>query len=102
MDVDRAGRSFSRRDMDVKCLLPWPHVFLTSQEFLGRGAGVSTGAAEEAAALCYRKRPRSRGRNGRPQLQNLQDRRPDRLVRSKRLSRVKENLKQTLQIEDEL
>ena len=55
-------------------------VCVLHQVLLGRGAGVPSGATEEAAPLRHRKRPRSRRRNGRPQLQNRQDRSFDRLV----------------------
>ncbi len=46
---------------------------LVLQSLLGRGAGISFGAAEETAPLYHRKWSRSCGWNGRPQLQDLQD-----------------------------
>lgn len=48
--------------------------------FLGCGVGLPSGAADEASPLRHRKWPRSCRRNGRPQLQNLQDRCADWLV----------------------
>lgn len=54
--------------------------FAVRQVLLGRGAVLPSGAAEEAPPLRDGKRPRSRRRDGRPELQNLQDRRSNRLV----------------------
>lgn len=56
------------------CLLVEKWLFsLVLQGLLGRGSGLSFGAAEETAPLYHRKWPRSCGGNGRPQLQDLQD-----------------------------